>query len=684
MLLKKIKLENIRSYVNEEIEFSSGTVLLSGDIGSGKSSILLALEFALFGIMKGDISGSELLRHGEKNGSVELEMEIAGRQVIIKRALKRGSAGIGQDSGYIIIDGIKTDLVAKELKARILELLGYSQEFVNKSKSLIYRYTVYTPQEEMKRIILSKPEERLDTLRNVFGIDKYKRIRENVMLYVRELKRNLSYIEGQTQDIEEINLSLKEKLETKKNLHLDIERQKPKAKKIKKVVEEKRKELESVEKEVEKTRELQNQVKIIDAKIESAKQNILDNQKRLNEEKQKILEIDKEVDGKKKVKEDVLKEKRISIENKIIESNKKTQDLNTKIGQYEFSKKEAEKLIEKIVTLTKCPTCMQKVDDNHKHEISDENKKKILDAQKRLEEVLAQKKEITEVLDQLHKKQSQFTEIQKNHEILKVKLETLNDKKKQIGEIEKNVFDLNKELESLNKQKKEKQVKPVDETKYLSLKQELSKLQEDYREEEIKLVKLIEQEKSIDDVVIGIKKQIQVKEELKKKSLKIKKTQNFLSDFFENLMISMEKHVMATIYHEFNSLVSKWFDTLIDDDTLSISLSNDFTPMLLQNGYETEIANLSGGEKTSVALSYRLALNKVINDMIGQINTKDLIILDEPTDGFSTEQLDRVRDVIDELELNQVIIVSHEPKIESFVNNIIRIEKEGHGSRVVG
>ena len=93
--------------------------------------------------------------------------------------------------------------------------------------------------------------------------------------------------------------------------------------------------------------------------------------------------------------------------------------------------------------------------------------------------------------------------------------------------------------------------------------------------------------------------------------------------------------------------------------------------------------NLSGGEKTACSLAYRLALNKVINDLISRIKTKDLIILDEPTDGFSAEQLDRVRDVLKQLNMKQIIIVSHEGKIESFVDNVIRIQKQEHISVVV-
>jgi exonuclease SbcC len=51
MIFKTLSLNNIRSYkTNEPIEFPIGTSLFEGDIGSGKSTILMAIEFALFGL----------------------------------------------------------------------------------------------------------------------------------------------------------------------------------------------------------------------------------------------------------------------------------------------------------------------------------------------------------------------------------------------------------------------------------------------------------------------------------------------------------------------------------------------------------------------------------------------------------------------------------------------------------
>ena len=107
MILEGLKLNNIRSYITQEITFQNGSVLLSGDIGSGKSTILHSIEFALFGIMRSGLSGSSLLRHGENKGSVELKFNVKNINYVIKRTLRRTVNSVTQDSGYILENGIK-------------------------------------------------------------------------------------------------------------------------------------------------------------------------------------------------------------------------------------------------------------------------------------------------------------------------------------------------------------------------------------------------------------------------------------------------------------------------------------------------------------------------------------------------------------------------------------------------
>src|SRR3989344_1416348 len=128
MILKKLSIENMRSYRKEEIVFPKGSILLSGDIGSGKTTVLLAIEFALFGLQPGQKANS-LLRTGEENASVTLELNIDGKEVIIERKLKRKGKSINQEYNSITIDDQKYEESVTEIKNRILDLLKYPKEF---------------------------------------------------------------------------------------------------------------------------------------------------------------------------------------------------------------------------------------------------------------------------------------------------------------------------------------------------------------------------------------------------------------------------------------------------------------------------------------------------------------------------------------------------------------------------
>ena len=111
-------------------------------------------------------------------------------------------------------------------------------------------------------------------------------------------------------------------------------------------------------------------------------------------------------------------------------------------------------------------------------------------------------------------------------------------------------------------------------------------------------------------------------------------------------------------------------------ESFNVYVRDDFTPVIEYQDYEIDYPYLSGGERTAVALAYRLALNQTINSFLSKIKTQGIIILDEPTDGFSETQITKMRDIFEELNVAQLIIVSHEQKIESFVDNIIRIVKD--------
>lgn len=693
MLIKSLMLKNIRSYENLELEFKPGSTLLSGDIGSGKTTILLSIEFALFGLIRGTTSGSTLLRNGKREGEVLLSFELDGKNIMIQRALKRNSNAVSQDAGYIEINGLRTNGTAIELKAKILELLGYPDELLSKSKSMIFRYTVYTPQEEMKQILFDSADERVEKIRRIFDIDKYKRIKDNALNYAKQLRSDIKAKQTIIEDLESLKRE-KEKISLeiesrKKNLDLSI-------KKLEEL---------SAQEEIQKEmfESLQEQSKLLKEKKHELQ--ILEQQKRSQEMinnamADRINEL--ENDTKKEPSSLEIKiiatadfDKKISLEKeKLKELEQKEIAIRNKIAIIKNKIEEAKKVSNEILHLEKCPTCKQEVSEKHKEEIKKEQQKNIDENKEKLEKanyMLKTAEKIREssikIIEDLTEEKTKIQLDNQKYDQLRKEILRFEENKKKLAEQKQKKNIQEKEIQEtikkiLEKQKEILEIK-IDEQQILNAKKAYEEASKISQQEKIRIAEIKQQISASIEFEERIIKQISSKEEIKKKIEKAKKTENWITNQFVNVVDRIEKNVMVTVHQEFNGRYQEWLNTLLEDEAITSTLDENFTPIITQNGYDTEISNLSGGEKTSVALAYRLALNKVINEFMSTIKTRDIIILDEPTDGFSSEQLDKVREVLDALNAKQTIIVSHEPKMESFVQHVIRIRKQEHNSGLI-
>ena len=680
MFIKSVKLHNIRSYENAVINFPVGSVLLAGDIGSGKSTILLAIEFAIFGAKKGELPAYTLLRHGRKEGSVELNMQIDSKDVVIKRTLKQSNEDIKQESGYVIVNGIKKDATSEELRAVVLDLLGYPKDLVRKGKDLIYRYSVYTPQEEMKTILYESNETRIDILRKVFNIDKYKRIRENSRIIVASLREKKRHIEGFILDLDykkkEVNDRKNENMEIDKSMS-DIA---PKIEEIKKLIEGKKISLESIEKDFSEMNALKKELGIAETSINSkAEQNNQLNNEVKKLERQIELLQDELKDKKLEDMEKILK--RIEDKEKEIElSDSNYGDIIRKIKEVEVNIENCNETIRKMQSLDICPECGQQVDEKHKHEVHSRESRKYDELIGQIKKHKEEEANLSKIKAILKKELDLMIREKHNYNVLKLKCDNLNDKLEDKKEKLASKERLKKEIGALNVKKVDlisrlEKYSSLDST-YKLVKKEMEELLPQERFLELEKRKYETEKLSNLRHIANLEKEIKEKQKAKEILAYASQLSNWIDELFVNLMLTMEKHVMASIYSQFDVLFKNWFDMLIEDEEISVRIDEEFTPVIEQDGYETYIENLSGGERTAVALSYRLALNKVINDIIAEIKTKNIIMLDEPTDGFSSEQLDKIRDVLEQMNMQQVIIVSHEAKIESFVENVIRIQKQ--------
>lgn len=77
MKIKALTLQNIRSYADQTVEFPDGTILIRGDNGAGKTSLLMGIFGGLFlskirNVRTNDFSLDDLVRRGEGKGTVKL------------------------------------------------------------------------------------------------------------------------------------------------------------------------------------------------------------------------------------------------------------------------------------------------------------------------------------------------------------------------------------------------------------------------------------------------------------------------------------------------------------------------------------------------------------------------------------------------------------------------------------
>ncbi|RJQ17047.1 hypothetical protein C4573_03245 [Candidatus Woesearchaeota archaeon] len=682
MLIHALTLEHIRSYIQETVQFPLNATLLLGDIGSGKTTILLAIEFAIFGTRRTELSADSLLRHGTNQGSVELTFSLGANNITIKRFLKRQKKGIAQESGYIVINDVKTEGTALELKSKILSLLGYPDELLTKSKSLMYRYTVYTPQEEMKSILFENSDERLNTLRIIFNIDKYKRIKENSQIFLKEIKTKRKVMEARIEDLELLKKNMQEKKQELAVLQEQIASQKPMLVHYQKKLKEKEQLKETLEKQIQGYAALKQQIIVAETKIKHHEQQQQKNSIALKQLLEELENLEEKLKQKLPDINHVEARQKNELLLKQLEAQK--EEVHSTLIHLKTLSQQAEQIIKKISVLDTCPLCMQTVSEEHKHSITAQQQDIITNQKKILLDAEAQLRTLAVQVDEQKRKKELIIKLEfklKEKEYLQKQVE---EKTKTVALLEKESQQLSGENMLLKKHIEEIKllIKEEQQEELKKLLQEIENIRQEQKKFEIALASLEKELRMKEMTVAELQRSLEEKEKQKEKLQRLQEWQHWIETFFAPLIDTMEKHVFVKIHGEFSDTFKEWFGMMMEE-ALSVRLDENFTPIIEQNGYETTVENLSGGEKTAVALAYRLSLNRVINDYVSTIQTKDLIILDEPTDGFSSEQLDKMRDILQKLNTQQTIIVSHEPKMESYVQHIIRVMKTEHVSRVL-
>lgn len=168
MRVRTLHLRNFRRHADTRVEFPDGVTALLGANGSGKSSLLEGIAFALFGT-DGLRTGKSLLRlDGAPPGdSVEatLEVELGGQALVVHRELKgkalTPSASLTVDGAVVVPPGAGS---SEAVTQHVIPRLGMGAD--------AFFTTVVARQGELARLANESPAERKRMILRMVGVDR--------------------------------------------------------------------------------------------------------------------------------------------------------------------------------------------------------------------------------------------------------------------------------------------------------------------------------------------------------------------------------------------------------------------------------------------------------------------------------------------------------------------------------
>ena len=192
----KLRLQAFGSYVEEQIlDFEKALrdapfVLIHGSTGAGKSTILDAIVFALYGESSGNIRKSTTLRSStappERVTEVEYVFALGRRRYRILRSpayerMSRGKMTTRTAKGQLYRlpdegeDGEELLLASNvtEVSDRIGQLIGFDAEQ--------FRQVVLLPQGQFQRFLLAEVKDRSAIMQRIFRTERYQRLEEALL-----------------------------------------------------------------------------------------------------------------------------------------------------------------------------------------------------------------------------------------------------------------------------------------------------------------------------------------------------------------------------------------------------------------------------------------------------------------------------------------------------------------------
>jgi len=691
MKIEIVQLENIRSHVKSTVPFARGFNCLVGGVGCGKSSILYAIDFALFGDPVGR-SFEYLLREDVDSGKVTVQFVQNGKNYTITRGLRRRGKGIGQDFEELkffedetLIASLKTDAVDEQFKA----ITGLDKT--------LFREIVWVRQEHLKELLDAAPRERQKSLDELFGFSDFEAAWNNIAIYHRDYQRENEFYEKDPDvtGMEKLNNEYNRTVEQFSLIQVEIEDTARKLASAKRTLEDadlKLKKLEELRTKAEELRrkEAQNSANLSNLENASAllEEKIKTKRTMIGNLEQRLTTANKQLDSSKSE----LRQIGILPDQPVETLRQYLTTFDSQItslkGQQEAASRgmrENQKRSSQLTAESRCPTCLQTLSEEYKNGLT----QRILDENSGFQKELSRLQHEIEELQQLRTRASNAFS---NMRELTIRLDDLKSRMDDESQV---LTGLLKELDEKRQMRMETQ------TLLEALRGEICTLDmseleaaRDHREQLLGQYHVLQSDLRTrtnrkDDFVKRLDEAreridlAQQKIERMERIVKIGEIISCIRDAYRNIQPKLRREFVQVL----RNFVQQVLDGLVGDEgpMLNVTIDETYAPYVTsEGGVERDVINLSGGERTLLAFAYRLGLGQLImQSKTG--HGLSMLLLDEPTESLGREDgsIDRLAEAISRFKATeQIIAVTHSEAFAEKAEHVIRLEKEAGVSTV--
>lgn len=687
----RLTLHNFMSYLEPPpLDFSQfDLAVLSGDNGTGKSTLLEALTWALWEKTRAG-SSDDLIHQGTQNMWVDFVFEHEKQVYRIFRRRDKKKQG-GSNLEFYIKDRARKNLLDDQAWQSLTEgTLRQTQEKVIETLKIPYEIFVnssYLRQGRADEFTAKTPAERKSILAEILGLSEWDILESKAKEKQKNLTNETKLLLIQLENLKE---NLADKNQVEKNLKAG-EKEKTKLKSI----------LEKLEIDFKKVENLKNQKEILEEKVVNLRQ-------RWQETADEIKALEQEIQGnqaeqkewqetlknKTKIETDYSAWQKTQIKLKDLETKFYAyQKLKNELSRIEYKKEDLDGKIEKLKKIEQCPTCLRELKKKEADDIIKALQVEFLDQTAKEKKAIELNIKNLGYSEDIHQKlkneQRRLENVETQYRELKIASGNLENfqknQKKLIAKIETQKIVLAKVVaEGKILDEKIRKIPDIEE-KWQNLKDEM----------DINRGQLLDVESSLGALSQALK-EIETKEK-KATELEQKVSQNQSETrIFEELALAFSKkgiqamvieQAIPMIEEESNRILAKASDGRLSlrfltqrakktseelMETLDIKISDE--------AGERDYEMYSGGEAFRINFAIRVALSKFLAARSG-VHLKFLCI----DEGFGTLDVSGREDLVEAInairpDFAKILVVTHIQEFKDLFPAQILVTKDAKGS----